>query len=459
MVLYRISFVSQQNLWLAAHFFRLSLTRTCIRIEYTVDLRYGKGSINFETPPGFLGVVQPRDIAVRPVDVLLKESFMKPIGLPCLKDILHKNRPGDVVIIVSDISRKIANYSEILEFIAGELVDAGVDEKNIQFVIALGTHRRHTAEESKLLYGGLVRDFNFSEHDCHRDLVSVGTTSTGLDVVINRRVSEADFVIATGRVDFHYLAGYSGGRKSILPGVASYETIRNNHSKLVRNGVGIGQLEGNVIAQEMAEAGSILGIDYLINVVETPTRETAQIFSGHHDYAFEEAVQQFTRARQAKIPEKADCVIVSAGGYPNDENFYHTHKSINLAIRALKRGGSVILVGQCIEGFGNERFMQLMLDNEMEALLKYPEEKIEVGGHRAFLTVKILKNHRVYALTDLEPNVVRQIGFTPIKDIKEGIEAVKKEHGEGLKTLIVPNGKAVLPSMNGERGTPYQSGG
>lgn len=424
-----------------------------------MDLKYGKGSLSFETPPGFLGFIQSGDVAVRPVDVLLKESFVKPVGLPCLKDVLHKNKPGDVVIIVSDITRKISNYARILEFIVGELVDAGIDEKNVQFVIALGTHRRHTAEENKLLYGRLDQDFNFSEHDCNRDLVTIGATSTGLDVVINRRVREADFVIATGRVDFHYLAGYSGGRKSILPGIASYETIRNNHSKLVRNGVRIGQLDGNVIAQEMAEAGNLLGIDYLVNVVETPTRETAQIFSGHHAYAFEEAVKQFTAARQVKIPEKADCVIVSAGGYPNDKNFYHTHKSMNLATRALKERGSIILVGQCVEGFGNEKFMQLMLDNEIEALLKYPEEKIEVGGHRAFLTAKILSNHRVYALTSLEPNVVRQIGFTPIKDVKEGIDAVKKEYGEGLKTLIVPNGKAVLPSMNGKRGTPYHSGG
>jgi nickel-dependent lactate racemase len=315
----------------------------------------------------------------------------------------------------------------------------------------LGTHRKHTVDEDALLYGTLTHDFNFTQHDCHGDLASVGKTSTGLDVWVNRRVKEADFVITTGRVDFHYLAGYSGGRKSILPGVASYETIRNNHKKLVRNGVYIGQTDGNVIAQEMAEAASLLGIDYLLNVVETPGRDIAQIFSGNPEGAFQEAVHYFVAARRVCIPERADCVIVSAGGFPQDKNFYHTHKSVNLAMQALKKKGSIILIGQCAEGFGNEKFMQLMLEHEIEALLHYPEDKIDVGGHRAFLTARILKDHGVYVLTDLDPDMVRRISFTPIRSIDEGIAAVKSVHGDRLKTLVIPNGKAVLPSLNGRK--------
>jgi nickel-dependent lactate racemase len=271
---------------------------------------------------------------------------------------------------------------------------------------------------------------------------------------VNRRVKEADFVIATGRVDFHYLAGFSGGRKSILPGVASYETIRNNHKKLVRSGVDIGCSDGNIIAQEMAEAAGLVGIDYLLNVVETPKRHIAQIFSGDPSGAFQEAVIFFTAARQVGIPVQADCVIVSAGGFPQDKNFYHTHKSINLAMHALTQSGSIILIGQCAEGFGNEKFMQLMLENELESLLHFPEEKIEVGGHRAFLTAKILKAHRVYALTDLDADIVRKIGFNPIQSIDEGVDAVKREQGDGLKTYVIPNGKAALPSLNGRKGIP-----
>jgi nickel-dependent lactate racemase len=416
-----------------------------------MDLRYGKGSVSFETPPGLLGIIEPRAVTVRPVDDLLKESMMNPVGGQRLRETLRRNKPGHVVIVVSDITRKIAHYDQTLKFLAAELVGAGIDEKNIEFVIALGTHRRHTREEDELLYGTLPNEFGFIPHDCRSDLVSLGKTSTGLDVSVNRRIKEADFIITTGRVDFHYLAGFSGGRKSILPGVASYETIRNNHKKLARRGVDIGKIDGNIIAQEMAEAADLSGIDYLLNVIETPEWDIARVFSGDPCGAFQEAVGYFVGARQVGISAQADCVIVSAGGFPQDKNFYHTHKSINLAMQALKRKGSIILIGQCAEGFGNEKFMELMLEHKLESLLHYPEEKIDVGGHRAFSTAKILKAHHVYALTDLDPDVVRKINFTPVQSIDEGIDAVRREYGEDLKTLVIPNGKAVLPSLNGRK--------
>lgn len=417
------------------------------------------GSISIKPPPGFLGSIAPRVGAVQPVSVLLKESLMNPVGQPLLREVIRKNRPGDVVIVVSDRTRNIAQYDTILRHLVSELVDAGVQEKNMEFIVALGTHRPHDDEENREQYGALVDDFRFRQHDCRKDLVSLGKTSSGLDVHVNRRVQEADFVIATGRVDFHYMAGFSGGRKSILPGVAGYDTIRNNHKKLVRSGVWIGNTGGNIIAQEMAEAGCLLGIDYLLNVVETPRGETARVFSGHHVHAFEQAVEYFSTARRVRINAAADCVIISAGGYPNDRDFYHTHKSMNLAMAALKKNGSIILVGQCGEGFGNEKFMRLMLGNKIEELLQYSEEKIDVGGHRAFLTARMLRDHKVYALTDLDPDTLRRIHFIPIESVAQGIAAVQKEYGADMRTLVVPNGKVVLPLLNGKMNTYNDLGG
>ena len=424
-----------------------------------MDLKYGKGSITIQTPPGFLGSIVPRFGAVMPASSILKESFMKPIGQPRLREVIRKNKPRDVVVVVSDRTRKIANYDTILQFLISELVDAGVQEQNIEFIVALGTHRPNSDKENREQYGALVNDFRFTQHDCQRDLVSLGKTSSGLDVRVNQRVQQADFVIATGRVDFHYMAGFSGGRKSILPGVAAYDTIRNNHKKLVRSGVWIGNTEGNIIAQEMAEAGELLGIDYLLNVVETPEGDTGQVFCGHRVHAFHQAVEHFSAARQVKIKAPAECVIISAGGYPNDKDFYHTHKSMNLAMATLKQNGSIILVGQCEEGFGNDKFMQLMLDHRIEDLLHYPEEKIDVGGHRAFLTARMLRSHKVYALTGLDPDTLRRIHFIPIESVAQGVAAAQKEYGEDMKTLVVPNGKVVLPLLNGKMNTFNDLGG
>ncbi len=424
-----------------------------------MELRYGNGKISTPTPPGFLGSITAESVSAKPLGSLLKESHMGPIGQPRLNDAIRKNKPGDVVIIVSDKTRRIANYESILRFLVGELVDAGIDEKKMEFVVALGTHPAHTDGDNLERYGSLVRDFRFSQHDCHSDLVRIGKTSTGLDVLVNRRVQEADFVIATGRVDFHYMAGYSGGRKSILPGVAAYDTIRNNHKKLVRSGVWIAQTRGNVIAQEMAEAASLLGIDYLLNVVETVDGDTARIFTGHHTHAFEEAVDYFSAARRVSIAEPADCVIVSAGGYPNDRDFYHTHKSMNLAMAALKPKGGIILIGKCEQGFGNEGFMELMLNNKIDDLLHFPEERIQVGGHRAFLTARMLSEHKVYALTDLDPDIMRRIHFSPIESIAHGVAAIRKDQGMNMKTIVLPNGKAFLPSLSGRVNISNHLGG
>ncbi len=424
-----------------------------------MELKYGRGSIGFEPGPGVVGVVEPRPADVRPVEDLLKQSFASPIGQDRLRAVLRRNKPGDVVIIVSDITRKIANYEEILKFLVAELVDGGIDEKNITFVVALGTHRVHTAEENKRLYGALLDNFDFLDHDCRGDVVLVGKTSTGLEVSVNRRVEEADFVIATGRVDFHYLAGYSGGRKSVLPGVASYETIRRNHSKLVRNGVFVARGQGNIIAEEMAEAARLLGIDHLLNVVETPQRETSMVFCGDSESAFNRAVDCLIEQRRSILAEPADCAVVSAGGFPNDRDFYHTHKAMNLAMLCLKPRGTIVLAGECGDGVGNEPFARLMTENDLDALLHYPEERIEVGGHRAFLTAKILKDHRVYACTGLDPDTVRRMKFTPVQSIDQGIDGARSEHGNDMKMVVVPNGGAVLPVFGSPENKSSHTGG
>lgn len=415
-----------------------------------MQLKYGNDLINFEIPPkNTLGLLKPRHNSIKPLGELLKDSILNPIGKLRLKDLLRKNRPGDVIIIVSDITRSIANYSKVLKFLVGEIVDAGIDENNIEFMVALGTHPRHTPEENELLYGELLNDFRFSFHNCYDNLISIGKTNTGLEVQVNKRVRNADFVIATGRINFHYLAGFSGGRKAILPGISSYGTIRRNHCKLRRDGVAYGETQKNIISQEMDEASRLFGFDYLLNVVETPEKKTARVFCGNPVFAFEEGVKFFKSKRVSNISEKADCVIISAGGYPRDKTFFFSHKSINGTINAIKKGGAIILIAQCIEGFGNEKFLQYMLKNNLDELLNCSEEKIEIGGHRAFVTAKILKDYKVYVLSDLESETLSQMNFIPIKNLNEGFSKIKKDYGEEFKAYIFPDGKTVLPVLNG----------
>jgi len=416
-----------------------------------VQLRFGKKTVNCEVfEKNLMGVLEYSQHKVDPLNTVLEQSILNPIGKPRLIDLLKKNKPKDLVIIVSDITRSIADYAITLGFLVSEIVEAGIDEENIEFVVALGTHRKHTPEENELLYGNLISDFRFSFHDCYNDLVSIGKTSSGLEIQVNKRVRAADFVIATGRVNFHYLAGFSGGRKAILPGICSYETIRNNHCKLRRDGVSLGRIESNIIAQEMDEAALLFGFDYLLNVVETPEKQIAGVFCGDPVQAYKIAVEYFKSERISKITSQADCVIVSPGGYPKDRTFYAGHKAINNAVNAVRQGGSIVLVSACEEGVGNPEFEKHMLGNGIDELLDYPEAKIQVGGHRAFKTSQLLKNYKIYVVSKLDSRVLSQMNFIPVKNIDSAIDQVKKNCGQDFKVYVVPDGRSVLPVVNGK---------
>jgi nickel-dependent lactate racemase len=415
-----------------------------------MEFSFGEKTVYYNVSKhNMLGVLECSRHHVKPLKEILERSILSPIGKPRLNELLQKNKPRDLIIIVSDITRSIADYDKILSFLVAEIIDAGVDEKNIEFMVALGTHRKHTAEENKFLFGDLVSNFKFSFHDCHNDLIAIGKTSTGLDVQVNRRVRAADFVIATGRINFHYLAGFSGGRKSILPGIASYETIRNNHCKLKREGVSLGKIESNIIAQEMDEAAQLFGVDYLVNVIETSDKRVANAFCGDTVNAHEKGIEHFKAEHMSKIKRQADCVIVSAGGYPKDRTFFNGHKVLNNAVSAVRKGGSVILLAECIDGVGNPEFERYMLDNNLEELLRYPEAKIEVGGHRAFQTSRLLQDYKVYVISELDSALLSQMNFTPVKDIDGALSQVKKDHGQDLKIYIVPDGQSVLATVNG----------
>ncbi len=411
-----------------------------------MELKFGNSLVHIDiAKKNVLRELKLEKSVLRPLDELLKESILNPIGKPRLLTLMRKNRPRDVVIIISDRTRSISNYSKILKFLVGEIVDAGVEEKNIEFVVALGTHRKHTVQENKSLYEDLVTDFRFSFHDCHSNVVSIGRTSTGLEVQVNKRVRNADFVIATGKINLHYMAGFSGGRKSILPGICSYTTIRNNHCKLRRDGVTLGEIHDNVIAQEMDEASRLFGVDYLLNVVETQKNETAQIFCGDAAFAFEQGLDYFRAMCSLMLPEKADCAFISSGGYPKDKTFYHSHKSLNSVINAVKKGGSLVLISQCREGIGNDKFMRYMLDNDLTGLLNCPEIDIEVGGHRAFVTAKILHDYKVYVLSSLAAGQLRRMNFIPVRDGNEAINYIRRDYGNEFTAYIVPDGSSILP--------------
>jgi len=413
-------------------------------------LNFGPNVIDYTLPDhNVLGIIEPARPQVRPFDILVKESLLNPIGKERLRTILHRNRPGEVVIIVSDRTRSIVHYAEILGLLVGELVDSGVDEQNIECLVALGTHRPHTIEENRDIYGDMERSIRFTFHDCHKELVSIGTTSTDLNVCVNKRAYQADFVIATGKIDFHYMAGFSGGRKAVLPGIAGYDTIQGNHCKLKREGVVQGALAGNVIAREMQEAAEMFGLDYLVNVVETADNETCNVVSGDPVHAFDQGISRFREQRCMRVQRIADCAVVSAGGCRGDRTFYVGHKVLNNVIPIVKPGGTIILVAQCALGVGNDAFLQLLSQRTVDDLLCAPEHTITIGGQRAYQTARILQDYKIIVVSDLDDEVLSNMKFSVVSNIAAAFEQVKEHNGDDFTCYVVPDGHTVMGINNG----------
>ncbi len=404
---------------------------------------YGDSFIELEIPDrNIIGIIDNNKEGLKNSGIaprtMVENALCHPEGAPRLRQILRKNRPGHLTIIVSDISRNIGSYGDILAVLVGEIIESGVREENIEFIIGLGTHRPHTDEENKNLYGPLVEKFKFSFHNCEYNLKKIGKTDTGLEILINSSVVDADFVITTGKISFHYLAGFSGGRKSILPGVAGYETIRCNHAKLLRDGISIGQMKNNVINHEMNEAARLVDVDYSLNVIENHDRELIWGKAGCPETVFGLGTEFLKNNFSFPINKKADCIFVAAGKESRD--FFQAHKIINFACDFVKPGGSIILYAQTGKGLGNEKFSNYLTNQPLATLVSYPEDKIEVGGHRAFVTARLLKQFKIYVHSSIDDEILSRMSFRPFVDLRNVITELRKTYGEAFTAYVNPQG-------------------
>lgn len=288
-------------------------------------------------------------------EAAVRYALAHPIGAKPLRELV---KPGQkIAIIASDISRPVPSY-EILPAILDELTVAGCRDGDITVVFALGSHRHHTEEEKRHLAGERVwrrvRCVDSDPDDC----THLGTTSAGTPVDITRVVAEADFRICTGNIEFHYFAGYSGGAKAIMPGVSTPAAIQANHRMMVRESACAGKLDGNPIRADIEEAGRICGVDYIVNVVLDEHKHIVHAVAGDTIEAHRAGCAYLDRMYRRPIPQCADIVLVSQGGAPKDANLYQTQKALDNAKHAVKRGGTIILIGACPEGLGSAKFEQ-----------------------------------------------------------------------------------------------------
>lgn len=365
-------------------------------------------------------------------------------------------RPGETVcIVVSDYTRKTA-ADLVLPVLLERLAALRVAKADITLLVATGIHRAPSADEIRAILGPRVPTALRDRVVCHDPddpggLVSVGTTERGHPVRVNRCVTEADRVILTGAAQYHYHAGFGGGRKSLVPGVASRDTIAYNHSLTldpaadrVHAGAAPGNLDGNPVAEEMLAGARLCEPDFIINTVLTATGRLADVVAGELDTAHRQACRTVEAICRMDIRARADLVVASAVGAPN---WIQSHKALFNASRAVKSGGRVVLLAPCPEGIGNDRFRHWVTMPDTPRLIAALRTSPEVLGQTALSTRE--RGKRTLLVTQLAPAAAKELGIatadTCSAALRTALADLSKQGCTAPTVWLMPEARYTVP--------------
>ena len=377
----------------------------------------------------------------------ITNSFRAPIGRPPLGDCVNKN--DKVVVIVTDNTRPCPD-DRLLPPILAELEEK-TPRENITIIVALGLHPPLDRQALvKKLGRDIVENYNVINHDVDQT-VNIGTTSRGTPVDINTKVIEADFRISTGFIEPHFFAGFSGGRKSIAPGVFSVRSAYKNHGyEMIEHPCArAGILKGNPVHEDMVEQARMANLNFIVNVLLNKRREITHVVAGEPIEAHERGCEIEKEVAGAEVDHKVDITITTNSGAPLDQNFYQATKGIVTASQITRDGGIIIIASSCCAGVGPEEFRALhaSFSSPREVLQKIRRaEPIGIQWGNQVLARVQLKN-AIYLVSELEDSVAKDMLTRPIRTIEEGLEKAFEVLGNDAEIAVIPEGPLVLPLL------------
>jgi nickel-dependent lactate racemase len=422
-----------------------------------IFLKYGKESIALPSHVLFpFKLLQPDS---QPVPHANPETFINtildsPTGIAAFNEFFRKG--NSVIIVVSDITR-ITLSQLYLPVLVDRLNKIGIPDRDITLLCALGIHRKQTDDEHRSLIGNtLYERLRIQDHDPYDNssMIIWGETTRGTPIAINHLLTEADKIILTGSIRFHYFAGFSGGRKSILPGLASFNACVANHLLVLSNaGEGgrhprarPGVLQGNPVHEDMEEAAALFNNLFLFNTIVSPERRLLHAVAGDAEKAFKNGCQFLRDHFTIPFSSKADLVIASCGGYPWDLNFIQAHKTMDMASSALKDGGVMILLAECSQGFGNPSFLKWFTAATPKQFEKYLRKSYEINGQTAFATFLKTRKHQIILISRLKKDEVVAASMTPADTLEEALEKAYGTLGKrNPLTYVLSEGSSYLP--------------
>lgn len=427
---------------------------------HSYRLKYGREIVEVPySEQQLLGIIQSRPEAdEKAEEAIVIQALQNPIHSPRLKEMV---KPGEkICIVISDITRAWQKMSFYLPYIVEELQAGGIADQDILFLSATGSHRNQSEEEHKVLLGEkLYKRFKVIDHDSRDqgNMVYLGTTSYGTPVKVNKIALDCDHIVLTGAVVYHDLAGWGGGKKSILPGISSYESIMANHALSLNPEIGTGihpqvrcgsALE-NPLNLDMLEAAAFVNPSFLFNVIINEKGNIGQAVAGHYVKAHEAGQQIVDEFDSITIGQRADLVIVSAGGYPKDINLYQASKALVNAKEALKPGGTVILLSECEEGFGHDEVEDLLLNyennQEREAAVR---QDYTVSKFIGYLIAEIAAAYQIILVSKISPEKLAKVNIQGVATLEEALQQVETQGKAGQKLYLMPYGASTLPKWN-----------
>ena len=415
-----------------------------------ISLAYGRGSVDFSFDDARFSIITKSSGGNTPLnDFEIGVLFDSPIAYPPLDEIAGGD--DSVLIVVSDATRATAS-AQVVNLLVRRLVQGGVAPANIAIIFATGIHRPVSEKEkTELLTSFVVQRLRVIQHDAYdrAKLTTLGTTESGVTVEVNSALKEYSRVILTGGITFHYFAGFTGGRKSICPGLASAKTIEATHMLAMdfdrggrKDGVRAGVLDGNAVHEECERVATLVSPAFGINTIVGEDKRAVKMFCGGWRLAHRAGCDYYLDQYSVEIPAKRDIVIASCGGFPHDINMIQAHKALDMAALACKDGGTIILLAECSDGLGRPDFLKWFEASDSRALETRLINGYEVNGQTAWALLTKAERYRVCLVSELPNEDVKRMRMVPVQTIAEALEEAGS--GEGF---IMPRGAAVLPRI------------
>lgn len=415
-----------------------------------IELPYGRRSLTFAYDEARFDVFTKSSASDVPLsDFEVGTAFDSPIASAPLDEIVDSD--DSVLIVVSDATRATAS-AQVVNLLVRRLVQSGVSPARVAIIFATGIHRPVSEKEkTELLTPFVVQRLQVMQHDAyHRaKLTTLGTTQGGVTVEVNSALREYSRVILTGGVTFHYFAGFTGGRKSICPGLASAKTIEATHMLALdfesggrKVGVRAGALDGNAVHEECDRVAALIAPAFSINTIVDETKRAIKMFCGDWRLAHRAACEYYLDQHSVETPAKRDVVIVSCGGFPHDINMIQAHKALDMAALACNDGGTIVLIAECIDGLGRPDFLKWFDASDSGALEARLANGYEVNGQSAWALLTKAERYRVGLISELPSDEVKRMRMIPVRTISEALEGAGARNG-----FIMPRGAAVLPRL------------